>query len=105
MGKAHSNAYRQVTPFFSPKLTPRMKVICGRNKTNVEEAAKAYGWDEASCDWEAVVNRKDIDIVDVSTPGDLHAPIAIAAAKAGKVVFCEKPLANTVAEAQRMLTA
>lgn len=105
MGKAHSNAYRQVGPFFSPKLTPRMKVICGRTKSNVEAAAREYGWEEASCDWEEVVNRKDIDIVDVSTPGDLHAPIAIAAAKAGKVVFCEKPLANTVAEAEKMLAA
>src|SRR5688572_17581291 len=105
MGKAHSNAYRQVTPFFSPKLTPRMKVICGRTKSSVEEAAKAYGWEEASCDWEEVVNRKDIDIIDVSTPGDSHAQIAIAAARAGKVVFCEKPLANTVREAEAMLAA
>ena len=105
MGKAHSNAYRQVTPFFSPKLTPRMKVICGRHQANVEQAARSYGWEEAATDWEEVVNRKDIDIVDVCTPGDLHAPIATAAARAGKVVFCEKPLANTVAEAQRMLTA
>jgi predicted dehydrogenase len=105
MGKAHSNAYRQVTPFFSPKLTPRLKVICGRTRPNVEAAAREYGWEEAATDWEEVIARKDIDIVDVSTPGDLHAPIAIAAAKAGKVVFCEKPLANTVAEAQKMLNA
>jgi predicted dehydrogenase len=105
MGKAHSNAYRQVGPFFSPRLTPRMKVICGRTPQKVEEAARQYGWEEAATDWEAVVRRKDIDIVDVSTPGDLHAPIAIAAARAGKVVFCEKPLANTVREAQRMLAA
>ncbi len=103
MGKAHSNAYRQVGPFFSPKLTPKMKVICGRTKDKVEAAARAYGWEEASTDWQAVVTREDIDIVDIVTPGDLHAPIAIAAAKAGKVVFCEKPLANTVAEAERML--
>ena len=105
MGKAHSNAYRQVTPFFSPRLTPRMKVICGRTRSNVEAAAREYGWDEASTDWEEVIARQDIDIVDVATPGDLHAPIAIAAARAGKVVFCEKPLANTVAEADRMLAA
>lgn len=105
MGKAHSNAYRQVTPFFSPRLRPRLKVLCGRTKEKVEAAAREYGWEEAATDWEAVVGRKDIDIVDISTPGDLHAPIAIAAARAGKVVFCEKPLANTVVEADRMLAA
>lgn len=105
MGKAHSNAYRQVGPFFKPRLRPRLKVICGRTRAKVEEAAREYGWDEAATDWEEVVARKDIDLVDVSTPGDLHAPIAIAAARAGKAVLCEKPLANTVAEAERMLAA
>ena len=105
MGKAHSNAWRQVAPFFSPRLTPRLKVICGRNAANVEAAARTYGWDESSTDWREVVRRKDIDIVDVSTPGDSHAEIAIAAAKAGKAVICEKPLANTVPEARRMLAA
>jgi predicted dehydrogenase len=105
MGKAHSNAYRQVGPFFSPRLRPRLKVLCGRTKDKVQAAANQYGWEEAATDWETVVRRKDIDIVDVSTPGDLHAPIAIAAARAGKVVFCEKPLANTVPEAEKMLAA
>jgi predicted dehydrogenase len=105
MGKAHSNAYRQVTPFFSPALTPRMKVICGRTPSAVRAAAREYGWDEAATDWQEVVRRKDIDIVDVSTPGDSHMEIAIAAARAGKVVFCEKPLANTVRESERMLAA
>ena len=105
MGRAHSNAYRQVTPAFSPRVRPRMKVICGRSRGKVEAAARQFGWEEAATDWEAVVRRKDIDVVDIVTPGDLHAPIAIAAARAGKVVFCEKPLANTVAEAERMLAA
>jgi predicted dehydrogenase len=105
MGRAHSNAWRQVARFFTPKLTPRMKVICGRNAKNVKEAAERLGWDEAATDWEEVVDRPDIDIVDISTPGDSHAEIAIAAARAGKVVFCEKPLANTVREAQQMLAA
>ena len=105
MGKAHSNGYRQVTPFFSPRLTPRLKVLCGRTAANVERAARTYGWEEAATDWRQVVRRKDIDLVDVSTPGDSHAEIAIEAAKAGKAVICEKPLANTVAEAQRMLSA
>ncbi|MDQ3170630.1 MAG: Gfo/Idh/MocA family oxidoreductase [Acidobacteriota bacterium] len=105
MGKAHSNAWRQVAPFFSPRLTPRLKVICGRNAANVEAAARSYGWEESATDWREVVRRKDIDIVDVSTPGDSHADIAIAAARAGKAVLCEKPLANTVPEARRMLAA
>jgi predicted dehydrogenase len=105
MGKAHSNAYRQVGPFFSPRLTPRMRVICGRTPDRVRAAAREYGWDEAATDWEAVVRRPDIDLVDVSTPGDSHMAIAIAAARAGKAVFCEKPLANTVREAERMLAA
>jgi predicted dehydrogenase len=105
MGKAHSNAYRQVPRFFSPRLSPRMKVICGRTRSNVEAAARDLGWDEAATDWDEVVNRKDIDLVDVATPGDSHMEIAIAAAKAGKAVFCEKPLANTVRDAERMLAA
>lgn len=105
MGKAHSNAWRQVGPFFSPRLRPRLKVICGRNAANVEAAARTYGWEESATDWRQVVRRADIDLVDVSTPGDSHAEIAIEAARAGKAVICEKPLANTVAEARRMLAA
>ena len=84
MGKAHSNAYRQVAPFLSPTLTPRMKVICGRTPSAVRAAAREYGWDEAATDWQEVVTRKDIDIVDISTPGDSHMEIAIAAARAGQ---------------------
>ena len=105
MGKAHSNAYRQVAPFMSPRLSPRMKVLCGRTQSRVEEAARQYGWEEAATDWREVVARKDIDLVDISTPGDLHAEIAIEAARHGKAVFCEKPLANSVAEARAMVEA
>ncbi len=105
MGKAHSNAYRQVVPFMSPRLRPRMKVLCGRDARAVGQAARELGWEEAATDWREVVKRKDIDLVDVSTPGDSHAEIAIAAAKAGKAVFCEKPLANNVREAEAMLKA
>ena len=105
MGRAHSNAYRQVGPFFSPRLTPRMKVLCGRNPASVRKAARVLGWEETSTDWREVVERDDIDLVDVSTPGDSHAEIAIAAARAGKAVFCEKPLANTLTEAKAMLAA
>ena len=105
MGRAHSNAYRQVTPFFSPTRPPRMKVICGRTASEVERARAALGWDEAATDWRQVVRRKDVDLVDVCTPGDSHAEIAIAAAQAGKHVFCEKPLANSLEDAERMLAA
>ena len=105
MGRAHSNAYRQVGRFFTPKYLPRMKVLCGRTPAAVKTAADQLGWEETSTDWRQVVRRKDIDIVDIVTPGDSHAEIAIEAAKAGKVVFCEKPLANTVKEAEQMLAA
>jgi predicted dehydrogenase len=105
MGRAHSNAWRQVSRFFSPKLTPRLKVICGRDRKNVQAAAATLGWEESATDWREVIARPDIHIVDVSTPGDSHAEIAIAAAQAGKAVFCEKPLANTVKEAKAMVAA
>jgi predicted dehydrogenase len=105
MGRAHSNAYRQVTPFFSPRLTPRMRVLCGRTRPAVDRAARQLGWEETSTDWREVIERRDIDLVDISTPGDSHAEIAIAAARAGKAVLCEKPLANTVREAEAMLDA
>jgi len=105
MGRAHSNAWRQVSRFFSPKLTPRMKVVCGRNRSAVRKASRTLGWEEYATDWREVIARDDIDIVDVATPGDSHAEIAIAAAKAGKAVLCEKPLANDVREAKQMLAA
>ncbi|MEW5984870.1 MAG: Gfo/Idh/MocA family oxidoreductase [Acidobacteriota bacterium] len=105
MGKAHSNAWRQVTAFFAPRLTPRLKAICGLNRQQVRAMARAYGWETTSADWRAIVSRPDIDVVDVSTPGDSHAEIAIAAAEAGKIVLCEKPLANSVRDAERMLAA
>ena len=105
MGRAHSNAYRQVGRFFTPKHLPRMKVLCGRTPAGVRAAAAQLGWEETATDWREVVARKDIDIVDIATPGESHAEIAIAAARAGKIVFCEKPLANTIADARRMLAA
>jgi predicted dehydrogenase len=105
MGRAHSNAWRQVSRFFKPKVTPRMKVICGRNRKAVRQAAGNLGWEEWATDWRGVLNREDIDIVDIATPGDSHAEIAIAAAQAGKAVLCEKPLANDVRQAKRMLAA
>lgn len=105
MGRAHSNAYRQVAPFFNPSVQPCRKVICGRNEENVRKARIRYGWEEHASDWRAVVERKDIDIVDICTPGASHFPIAVAAARAGKIVVCEKPLANCLSEAEQMLEA
>jgi predicted dehydrogenase len=106
MGKAHSNAYRQVSKFFPGKLEPRLKVICGKaSKEELEATARQFGWEESDPDWRRVVERKDIDVVDISTPGFLHHPMAIAAAEAGKHLICEKPLANTLAEAKEMLRA
>ena len=105
MGKAHSNAYRQVSHFFPGKLTPRMKVICGRDRAGAEAAAKQFGWEEVETDWRKVVERRDIDVIDISTPGNLHHEMGIAAAQAGKHIICEKPLANTLADAKDMLRA
>lgn len=105
MGKAHSNAWRQVSRFFDLPVEPVMKVICGRDEAAVKSAAEKYGWLEHSTSWQQVVERSDIDVVDICTPGDSHMPIAVAAAEAKKAVFCEKPLANTLAEAERMLEA
>jgi predicted dehydrogenase len=105
MGKAHSNAWRQVGRFFDTPYEPVLKVLCGRHEGDLRRAADTFGWDETSTSWEDVVARPDVDVVDICTPGDTHEPIAIAAAEAGKVVFCEKPLANTLAEAERMLDA
>jgi len=104
MGKAHSNAWRKVGMFFDLPVEPVMKVLCGKFPEELAVADK-YGWQETSLDWQEVVNRPDIDIVDVCTPNFLHGPIAIAAAKAGKAVVCEKPLANTLKEAETMLAA
>jgi predicted dehydrogenase len=105
MGAAHSQGWRVAPRFFDLPLNPRMRVIVGRNATNVRAAADKYGWDEASTDWHSVLDRDDIDVVDICAQGDAHAEIAIAALQAGKHVLCEKPLANTVEEAEAMVVA
>ena len=86
-------------------VKPVMKVIVGRDAAGVRDAAARFGWEEHASSWEEVVRRDDIDVVDICTPGDTHLPIALAAAEAGKVILCEKPLANNVADAERMLDA
>ncbi|HXA62987.1 MAG TPA: Gfo/Idh/MocA family oxidoreductase [Streptosporangiaceae bacterium] len=105
MGAAHSQAWRTAGRFFDLPAAVEMTAICGRSEDRVREAAARYGWASYETDWRALVARDDIDVVDVCTPGDSHAPIAIAALEAGKHVLCEKPLANTVAEAEAMADA
>ncbi|MEP6652458.1 MAG: Gfo/Idh/MocA family oxidoreductase [Myxococcales bacterium] len=106
MGRAHSNAWRQVGHFFDDlPVEPVMKVVVGRTEAKVAEARGRLGFEEHATSWQQVLARKDIDVVDICTPGDSHAEIAVAAAAAGKAILCEKPLANTLAEAEQMLAA
>lgn len=105
MGAAHSVGWRQAPRVFSLPQAVEMAVVVGRNAEAVADAATRWGWQESATDWREVIARDDIDIVDIVTPGDSHAEIAIAALEAGKHVLCEKPLANTVAEAEAMADA
>lgn len=105
MGKAHSNAWRQAPRFFDLPAEVRMKTICGRDARAVKKAAAQLGWESASVDWRAVVADSRIDIIDIATPNDTHREIAIAAARAGKAVLCEKPLGLDLAECEEMLAA
>ncbi|MEP9362077.1 Gfo/Idh/MocA family oxidoreductase [Nocardioides sp. CN2-186] len=105
MGNAHSQAWRTAPHFFDLPLRPEMAVVVGHDAGRAAEAAGRLGWAESSADWREVIARDDIDLVDICTPGFTHAEIAIAALEAGKHVLCEKPLANTVAEAEAMTAA
>jgi predicted dehydrogenase len=105
MGAAHSQAWRVAPRFFRLPLEPRMAVVAGRRADAVEEAARRLGWADTETDWRKLLVRDDVQLVDICTPGDTHAEIAVAALEAGKHVLCEKPLANTVAEAEQMAAA
>lgn len=105
MGRTHSNAYRQVARFFDVDLVPRMRAICGRNEPAVKQAVDTLGWEGYETDYHRLIERDDVGLVDISTPGDSHEELALAAIEAGKHVFCEKPLANTLEEARRMRDA
>ncbi|MEZ2388420.1 Gfo/Idh/MocA family protein [bacterium RCC_150] len=102
MGAAHSQAWRTAPRFFDLPLAPQLTALAGRNEAAARAAATKLGWDSVHTDWRELIERDDIDVVDICSPGNTHAEIAIAALKAGKHVLCEKPLANTVAEAERM---
>jgi predicted dehydrogenase len=105
MGAAHSQAWRTAPHFFDLPLVPELAVLGGRDPERTEAAAARLGWAATETDWRRLVERDDIDLVDICTPGNTHAEIAIAALEAGKHVLCEKPLANTVAEAEAMTAA
>jgi len=105
MGAAHSHAWRTAPRFFDLPLKPVQQVLCGRDQAKVAAAADRLGWASTETDWRSAVTRDDVDLVDVCTPGNTHAEIAIGALEAGKHVLCEKPLANSVAEAEAMAAA
>ncbi|WP_210584959.1 Gfo/Idh/MocA family protein [Streptomyces sp. GESEQ-35] len=105
MGAAHSQGWRTAGRVFDLPLRPALTAICGRDGAAVRAAADRHGWATAETDWRALIARDDIDLVDICTPGDSHAEIAVAALAAGKHVLCEKPLANTVEEAEAMTGA
>ena len=105
MGRAHSNAWRQAPRFFDLPAEVRLKTICGRTAPAVRKAAGQLGWESAATDWRDVIADPEIGLIDIVTPNASHADIAIAAARAGKAILCEKPLAPTLAECEEMLAA
>ena len=105
MGRAHSLAWQTAGRVFDLPLRPRLAAICGRDKAAAQAAAERLGWAAVETDWQALIARDDVQLIDISAPGDMHAPIAIAALAAGKHVLCEKPLANTLAQAEAMKAA
>ncbi|OAI53585.1 oxidoreductase [Planctomycetaceae bacterium SCGC AG-212-F19] len=105
MGRAHSNAYCQVSHFFDLEYKPVLKAACARDRDKVKAFADKWGYESTETDWRALLDRKDIDLVDICTPNNTHAEIAIAAAQAGKMILCEKPLAMNGPEALKMVQA
>ena len=105
MGKAHSNAFAQVGHFYDTAFRIRRQLLCGRDAKSLETMAARWEWEETSTDWRTAIDRKDIDLVDIALPNHMHAEVAIAAARAGKIVLCEKPLSLTVEEGEAMVAA
>jgi predicted dehydrogenase len=105
MGRAHSNAYRRVNNFFDLEYEPVLQAVCARDESKVQKFADTWGYASVETDWRKLLERKDIDAVDICVPNNLHRDIAIAAAKAGKMILCEKPLSMNVAEGQEMVDA
>src|SRR5215472_2131728 len=105
MGRTHSNAFHQAPNFFNLPYRPVLKTICARNADKVKAFADQWGYESAETDWRKLVDSKDIDLIDIASPNDTHAEVAIAAAKAGKIVMCEKPLGRNPAESEAMVKA
>jgi len=105
MGRTHSNGFLKAPKFFNLDYEPVLKTICARNAEKAQEFATNWGYESIETDWRAVIKRKDIDLIDIASPNDTHCDIAVEAAKAGKMVMCEKPLGRTGAEAEKMLKA
>jgi predicted dehydrogenase len=105
MGRAHSNAYRKVNNFFTLDYRPVMKAACARSEEKVREFAANWGWESCETDWRRLIGRSDIDVIDIASPNVTHCEIATAAAQAGKIVLCEKPLAMNAAEGREMTEA
>lgn len=105
MGRTHSNAYHQVRRFFPQEAAPELVAVSSRDETKARDFAAQWGYASHETDWRKLVARDDIDLIDIASPNDTHAEIAIAAAKAGKMVACEKPLGRNIAEAERMVEA
>ena len=105
MGRTHSNAYRKVWNFFQPSRRPVLKAICDNNAAKARAFAETWGYESVETDWRRLLERKDIDLVDICVPNNLHREIAVAAAQAGKMILCEKPLAMNVAEGREMVEA
>jgi myo-inositol 2-dehydrogenase/D-chiro-inositol 1-dehydrogenase len=105
MGRTHSNAFLQAGRYFDLPFQPVLKAVCARNPERVQSFAQNWGYESAETDWRKLVERKDIDLIDIASPNDTHAEIAIAAAKAGKMVMCEKPLGRNAAEGKAMTEA
>ena len=103
MGRAHSNAYRKVNNFFDLEYRPVLKAVCARDEEKAKAFADKWGYESVETDWRKLIERKDIDAVDICTPNNLHKEIAIAAAQAGKMILCEKPLAMNAAEGEEMV--
>jgi predicted dehydrogenase len=105
MGRAHSNAFRKVANFFPSNHRLVLKAACGRDAAKTQAFADTWGYESIETDWKKLIARKDIDLIDIAAPNNVHAEIAIAAAKAGKMILCEKPLAMNAAEAAKMTKA
>src|SRR5260370_42626337 len=105
MGRAHSNGYRRVNNFFDLQYHPVLKAVCARSADKAKAFADTWGYESVETDWRKLIERKDIDVIDICTPNNTHAEFALAAARAGKMILCEKPLAMNGPEGLKMVEA